>query len=136
MNTDLWINIAGPIISAIAIVVAVLISRRSSRDSQKQIDAMHKQIDAFKAAQAPEMLAKFEQYQSLLEELDEQIEDAQEQYEIVSPFIGRGGAKIDDLVYLDEKKRQAQGLNQLKAQRKKIVNQIRLINTFLGKAEE
>lgn len=131
MNTDLWINIAvivGPIISAIAIVVALLISRRSSRDVQKQ-------IDAFKAAQAPVMLAQLEQYNAQLKQIDAQIARAQQEYDVVNPFFGLGGAPIDDITYLEDKKQQAQGLKQLKAQRKKIVNQINLINAFLGKTE-
>ena len=43
-------TIASPIIGAIAIVVALCISRRSSRDAQKQIDEIRlstkKQLDA------------------------------------------------------------------------------------------
>ena len=149
MNTDSWISIAalsGPIISAIAIVVAILISRRSSKDAQKQIDeirrstqkqvgALHEQIEAFRAAQVPEMLASLEQYKAQLDSLDKQIEDAQEEYEVVNPFFGMGGARIDDLMYLENKKYQAQGLKQLKAQRKKIVNQIQLIESFLNKTK-
>ena len=149
MNTDSWISIAalsGPIISAIAIVVAILISRRSSKDAQKQIDeirrstqkqvgALHEQIEAFRAAQVPEMLASLEQYKAQLDSLDKQIEDAQEEYEVVNPFFGLGGAPIDDITYLEDKKQQAQGLKQLKAQRKKIVNQIQLIESFLNKTK-
>ncbi len=76
MNTDFWIIIAtisGPIISAIAIVVALLISHHSSRDAQKQVDALHEQIDA-------------------------QIARAQQEYEVVNPFLGHGGAQIDKLI--------------------------------------
>ena len=138
MNTDLWINIAtiaSPIISAIAVIVALIISHRSSREAQRQIDALHEQIDAFKAAYAPYMLGQLEQYKTQLEELNEQVEHAQEKYDVVNPFFGHG-AKIDDIDYLEDKNRQAQNLNQLKAQRMKVVEQIRLINAFLGNAEE
>ena len=55
MNDDLWVNIAtiaSPIIGVIAIIVALCISRRSSRDAQKQIDEIRKstkeQINALK----------------------------------------------------------------------------------------
>lgn len=139
MNTDFWIIIAtisGPIISAIAIVVALLISHHSSRDAQKQVDALHKQIDAFKAAYAPFMLAQLEQYKEQLMQIDAQIARAQQEYEVVNPFWGHEGAQIDKIDYLQDKKRQAQSLSQLKTQREKIVNQIGLINSFLGIAEE
>lgn len=55
MDWDLWINIAtitSPIIGAIAIVVALWVSHRSSRDAQKQIVELRKsteqQISALK----------------------------------------------------------------------------------------
>lgn len=134
MCCEIWLNIAtiaSPIVGVAAIIVALIISHRSSRDTQKQIDALQKQIDAYKVAQAPDKLEQFEQYKKQVEELDEQIEDAQQKYEVVNPFFGRGGATIDDLIYLEDKKRQANELKQLKNKRKHIVKQIQLIESFL-----
>lgn len=134
MCCEIWLNIAtiaSPIVGVAAIIVALIISHRSSRDAQKQIDALQKQIDAYKVAQAPDKLEQFEQYKKQLEELDEQIEDAQQKYEVVNPFLGRGGAMIDDLIYLEDKKRQENELKQLKNKRKHIVKQIQLIESFL-----
>lgn len=143
----MWINIAtmaSPIIGVAAIIVALWISHRSSRDAQKQIDAirqstkkqldaMRDQMDVFMASQAPDMVKALGQYEQQLAELDEQIEDAEEEYNIVNPFYGLGGARIDDLEYEQKKKGQAQNIAELKQKRKAIKKQIDLINSFLHK---
>lgn len=141
-DIQFWATVASPIIGVGAIIFALIISSRSSKDAQKQVDeirtstkkhinALNKQIDAFKAAQAPVMHAQLEQYQAQLNQIDAKIARAQQEYEVVNPFFGLGGARIDDLTYLEDKKHQAQGLKQLKDQRKKIVDQIQLIESFL-----
>lgn len=118
-------TIASPIIGAVAIVVALIVSRRSSRDAQRQ-------IDVFMAAQAPDMLAAKEQYEKQLHHVDSQIAEVQQQLSIVDPFAGRG-----PLIEQYEKKSIKQGqmaqLQKLQKQREKIVKQIQLINSFLAK---
>ena len=85
-------TMASPIIGVAAIIVALMISHRSSRDVQKQIDAMRQstkkqldamreQMDVFMASQAPDMVESLSQYEQQLADLDEQIEDAEEEYE-------------------------------------------------------
>lgn len=147
MDWQLWINIAtiaSPIVGVAAIIVALWISHRSSRDAQKQIDAirqstkkqldaMRDQMDVFMASQAPDMVEALGQYEQQLAELDEQIEDAKEEYNIVNPFYGLGGARIDDIEYEHQKKGQAQNIAALKQKRKAIKRQIDLINSFLHK---
>ena len=128
MDWDLWIKIAtiaSPIIGAVAIVVALIVSRRSSRDAQRQ-------IDVFMSAQAPDMSAALEDYQQQLAQIDQQIANAQQEYNIVNPFYGRG-PRIDDIDYENEKRRQKKNLDQLKQQRMKIVQQIQIIESFLNK---
>ena len=146
MDCKLWIYIAtlaSPIIGVAAIIVALWISRRSSRDAQKQIDTIHQsteeqldamreQVDVFMASQAPDMLKALEQYEQQLTDLDEQIENAQEEYDIVNPFYGRG-ARIEDIEYDNEKKEQAQNIDALKQKRKAVKKQIDLIRSFLSK---
>lgn len=147
MDWELWINIAtiaSPIIGVAAIIVALMISHRSSRDAQKQIDAirqstkeqldaMRDQMNVFMASQAPDMVESLSQYEQQLEELDKQIEDAEEEYNIVNPFYGLGGARIDDIEYEQEKRGQAQNIAALKQKRKAVKRQIDLINSFLRK---
>ena len=80
-----------------------------------------------------DMVKALEQYEEQLAELDEQIEDAEEEYNIVNPFYGLGGARIDDLEYEQKKKGQAQNIAELKQKRKAIKKQIDMINSFLRK---
>lgn len=145
MDWELWMNIAtmaSPIIGVAAIIVALWISHCSSRDAQKQIDtichstgkqldAMRKQIDIFMASQAPDMVESLGQYEQQLAELDEQIEEAEKEYNVVNPFYGMGGARIDDIDYEYKKRGQAQNIAALKQKRKAINKQIDLINSFL-----
>lgn len=147
MDWELWINIAtiaSPVVGVAAIVVALRISHRSSRDAQKQIDAirqstkeqldaMRDQMNVFMASQAPDMVESLSQYEQQLEELDKQIEEAEEDYNIVNPFYGLGGARIDDIEYEQEKRGQAQNIAALKQKRKAVKKQIDLINSFLRK---
>lgn len=147
MDWELWINIAtiaSPVVGVAAIVVALWISHRSSRDAQKQIDAirqstkeqldaMRDQMNVFMASQAPDMVESLSQYEQQLEELDKQIEDAEEEYNIINPFYGLGGARIDDIDYEYKKKGQAQNIAALKQKRKAVKRQIDLINSFLRK---
>lgn len=143
----MWINIAtmaSPIIGVAAIIVALWISHRSSRDAQKQIEAIHQstkeqldamrdQMNVFMASQAPEMVESLGQYEQHLAELDEQIKDAEEEYNIVNPFYGLGGARIDDIDYEYKKRGQAQNITVLKQKRRAVKRQIDLINSFLRK---
>lgn len=147
MDWELWINIAtiaSPVVGVAAIVVALWISHRSSRDAQKQIDAirqstkeqldaMRDQMNVFMASQAPDMVESLSQYEQQLADLDEQIEEAEEDYNIVNPFYGLGGARIDDIEYEQEKRGQAQNIAALKQKRKAVKRQIDLINSFLRK---
>lgn len=89
-------TIASPIIGVIAIIVALIISYRSSRDAQRQ-------IDVFMASQAPKMLEALEDYQQQLAQIGQQIANAQQEYNIVNPFYGRG-PRIDDIEY-EQKRR-------------------------------
>ena len=137
-------TMASPIIGVAAIIVALIISHRSSRDAQKQIDAiqgatkkqldaMREQMDVFMASQVPDMMESLSQYEQQLADLDEQIEEAEEEYNTVNPFYGLGGARIDDIEYEQEKRGQAQNIAALKQQRKAVKRQIDLIKSFLRK---
>ena len=116
-------TIVSPIIGAIAIIVALCIARSSAKQAQRQ-------IDVFMAAQAPDMLEALSKYEQKLEELNPLIENAEIKYKAVSPFIGQG-APIDDIDYLESKKKQKEYLEKLKAEQAKMELQIRLITSFL-----
>jgi len=78
------------------------------------------------------VLAALEDYQQQLAQIGQQIANAQQEYNIVNPFYGRG-PRIDDIEYEQKKKEQKKNLDQLKQQRKKIVWQIQIIESFLQK---
>jgi hypothetical protein len=78
------------------------------------------------------VLAALEDYQQQLAQIGQQIANAQQEYNIVNPFYGRG-PRIDDIEYEQKKKEQKKNPDQLKQQRKKIVWQIQIIESFLQK---
>ena len=124
-DIQFWATIASPIIGTIAIIVALWISRRSSRDAQRQ-------IDAFKTAQAPIMLEQREQYKAQLKELEERITRVSLDLNMADPFAGRGPL-IDQIERENQKKRLRDLEQSLMKEREKIVTQISLIDAFLEK---
>ena len=127
-----WATLLSPIAGVIAIIVALVIANRSSRDAEKQVKAIHNLLDVFVAAQNPNIMAAKKQYEQQLLQLDEQIQEVKDELEIVNPFFGRG-PKIEDMMYLEEKKQQQQYLDSLIHHRKDVELQRNLIQTYLDK---
>lgn len=127
-----WATVLSPIVGVIAIIVALVVARRSSRDADKQIKAIYNLLDVFMAAQNPNMMVTKNQYERQLEQLDEQIQKAKEEMEIVNPFFGRG-PRIEDVEYLEEKKQQKQHLENLYRKRSEIEIQLHMIQSYLDK---
>ena len=96
-----WATLLSPIISVIAIIVALCIARSSSKDAQMQIDAIHNLLDVFIAANNLDIVEAQRKYQSQLPDLDKQIEDAKFKVETVYPFVG--GARIHQIAAAQEK---------------------------------
>ena len=97
-----WATLLSPIISVIAIIVALQIARTSSKDAQKQIAAIRHLLNVFVAANNLDIVEAQRKYQRQLVDLDKEIEDAQSKFDTVSPFIGE--QKFSRL-WLCEKKR-------------------------------
>ena len=127
-----WATLLSPIAGVIAIIVALIIANRSSRDAEKQVTAIHNLLDVFVAAQNPNMVEAMQHYKQQLARLDEQIGAVKEDLETVDPFLGRG-PKIEDIEYSAEKEEQKQHLNDLQKQRDKIEMQLNLILSYLTK---
>ncbi len=127
-----WATLLSPIAGVIAIIVALIIANRSSRDAEKQVTAIHNLLDVFVAAQNPNMVEAMQHYKQQLARLDEQIGAVKEDLETVDPFFGRG-PKIEDIEYMAEKEEQKQHLNDLQKQRDKIEMQLNLILSYLTK---
>lgn len=121
-NLVQWATLLSPIISVIAIIVALHVARSSSKDAQKQIAAIRHLLDVFVAANNLDIVEAQRKYQQQLVELDKEIEDAQMEIDTVYPFVG--GARIDHIIAAQEKAEQKAHLDQLLAKRREIeVNQ-------------
>ena len=77
MNTVLfWATVLSPIVGVIAIIVALIVARSSTKEIKRQVDATYNLLDVFVAAQNPTMLEAKKQYEQQLMQLDQQIEAA------------------------------------------------------------
>ena len=129
-----WATLLSPIISVIAIIVALCIARSSSKDTQKQIDAIHNLLDVFVAANNLDIVETQRKYQFQLTELNKRIKDAKEDIETVHyPFLGRG-ARIDDVEAMEEQKERKRYLDNLLQQREKVELSLSLIDDYIKKA--
>ena len=134
---EIWIQLAtliSPIISVIAIIVALCIARSSSKDAQKQIDAIHNLLDVFIAANNLDIVEAQRKYQSKLTELDKRIKEAKEDLETEHyPFFGRG-ARIDDIEAIEGQIKRQNELDSLLIERQKLESNLALINNYIKKA--
>lgn len=131
-NLVQWVTLLSPIISVIAIIVALHVARSSSKDAQKQIAAIRHLLDVFVAANNLDIVEAQRKYQQQLVELDKEIEDAQMEVDIVYPFVG--GARIDHIIAAQEKAEQKAHLNQLLGKRREIEVNLSLIQDYVKKS--
>ena len=131
-NLVQWATLLSPIISVIAIIVALHVARSSSKDAQKQIAAIRHLLDVFVAANNLDIVEAQRKYQQQLVELDKEIEDAQMEVDMVYPFVG--GARIDHIIAAQEKAEQKAHLDQLLAKRREIEVNLSLIQDYVKKA--
>lgn len=130
-----WATLLSPIISVIAIIVALCIARSSSKDVQKQIDAIHNLLDVFIAANNLDIVEAQRKYESQLLDLDKQIEDAEIRVETaISPFSN--GARINHIQEQEECLNRKEYLNQLLAKRKELENNLALIDDYIKKTRK
>lgn len=130
-----WIALAtllSPIISGIAIIVALIVARSSSKDAKEQIKAIRHLLDVFVAANNLDIVEAQRKYQQQLVALNSQIEDAQMAVDIVNPFSG--GARIDRIMNAQEKSQQIEHLNRLLTKRKEMEINLTLIQDYINKS--
>ncbi|GFI51805.1 hypothetical protein [uncultured Duncaniella sp.] len=131
-NYIAWVTLLSPIISVIAIIVALFVARSSSKDAREQIKSIRNLLDVFVAANNLDIVEAQRKYQQQLRELNNMIEDAQMEVDIVNPFVG--GVRIERIMDTQEKARQIDRLNQLLTKRKEIEINISLIQDYINKA--
>ena len=131
-NNIAWATLLSPIISVIAIIVALFVARSSSKDAREQIKSIRNLLDVFVAANNLNIVEAQRKYQQQLHKLDGMIDDAQMEVDIVNPFVG--SARIDQIEKVQEKAAQKARLTQLQTQRKEIELNLSLIQDYINKA--
>ena len=135
MNTILyWATILSPIVGVVAIIVALIIARRSSDETKRQIDAVYNLLDVFVASQNPTMLEAKRKYEQQIEQLNQQIQKLEEEIQYFSPYFGRG-PRVYDCDELSKKGKQCEQLESLENKRNEIQGYLDLINAYLQKAK-
>ncbi len=127
-----WATLLSPIISVIAVIVALRVANNSSKDAQEQINAIRHLLDVFVAANNLDIIEAQRKYQQQLVELDNKIGEAQMKVDTVYPFID--GARIDRIIAAQGKAQQKAHLNQLLIKRKEIEVNLSLIQDYIDKA--
>ncbi len=136
MNSVLiWANILSPIVGVIAIVVALIIARRSSKETKRQIEAVYNLLDVFVAAQNPNMMEAKRKYEQQKAELDKQIQELEEEIQ-TNNFPPPGGPLIGVYDVLFKKNEQCEQLEILESKREEISGYLDLIQAYLKKAKE
>lgn len=130
-----WATILSPIVGVIAIIVALVIAHRSTKETKKQIDAVYNLLDVFVAAQNPTMMAAKREYERQLVELDEQIKNLHKDIQTFSPFFGRG-AMVETMDELFKKNAQCEQLEILESKRKEMEEQLNLILSYIERTKK
>lgn len=134
-NIILWATILSPVFSAIAVIVALIIANRSTKDAKKQIDAVYDLLDVFIASQNLNIKNALCEYISQKNSLDMQIEDAQEDFETIhNPFL-YSAPRIEVVEELENQKERKRKLDNLLAQREDIKMNIQIIQSYLEKVK-
>ena len=135
MDTILsWATILSPIVGVIAIIVALVIAYRSSKETKEQIEAVYNLLDVFVAAQNPTIMEAKREYERQLVELDKQIKILDEKVQAFSPFFGRG-AMVETMDELYKKNAQCEQLEVLESKRKEIEEQLNLILSYIDRTK-
>jgi len=131
-----WATVLSPVIGAIAIGVALYISHKSSKDVQKQIDAVYNLLDVFVATQNPSMIEAKQKYEQQLSLVKQKIRIAKENLVMAhSPFMGRG-PKIEDIETNYEVSQKQLELESLLEEQKELENKITVIQSYLDKVKK
>lgn len=131
-----WATVLSPLIGVIAIIVALVIAHQSSKDTKKQITGIYELMDVFVAAQNPGMQEAKRKYTLQLEQIDQQIKEAELDLQTVHyPFYGRG-PKINDIEADMENQERVDKLIGLKKIKEELKSKIQSIDVYLEKVKK
>lgn len=136
MNTVLfWATVLSPIVGVIAIIVALIVARSSTREIKRQVDATYNLLDVFVAAQNPTMLEAKKQYEQQLAQLNQQIGAAKVDVEtthLPSYVVNR----LEAADAAEKQLKRIQYLEELINQRKEVEEKLSLIQSYLDKTKK
>ena len=113
-----WATVASPIVGVIAIIVALIIAHRSSKETKQQIEAIYKLLDVFVAAQNPTMIEAKREYELQLAELNKQIKELEDDI-LIDNFPPPGGPMINVAYVMDDKIHKIENMRYWKVNEKK-----------------
>lgn len=133
-----WIElatIASPIISAIAIVVALIIAKSSTKDAQRQITEVHSLLDVFVSSQNVHIV---EEKKKLEEEMNEMMVRIAEQEEALQVIRHPFAFTNSDTAIMDaqEKQNMRSEIMMMKREYNALDHRLSIINDYLEKAEK
>lgn len=137
MNTVLdWAAVASPIIGAIAIVVALIIGHRSSKDAKKQIASICNLMEVFIASQNLTIMDAKRQYEKQLHELNLKIKDAveREQQIALSLFDPTNILSLGMIIDMKKIDKQQKKINKLLKEKKEVEENLNLIQSYFDKS--
>ena len=129
-----WATVLSPIVGVIAIIVALIIAHRSSKETKQQIDAVYKLLDVFVAAQNPTMMEAKKKYELQLAELDMQMQELSEDIQ-TDNFPLPGVPRIHVAEVMEDKIRKFEQLEVLESKRKEIEENLKLVQSYLERAQ-
>lgn len=130
-----WATILSPIVGTIAIIVSICISRKSSQDTQRQINEIRNLLDVLVAIHNLNAFEAQKQYEKELEAVNREIEELMDDIDtIVSPFLG--GALIDRIHEQENRSALKRELQELMAKRKEIEYSLSLIDNYIKKTKK
>ena len=129
-----WATIASPIVGVIAIIVALVIAQRSSKETKEQIEAVCNLLDVFVAAQNPNIMEAKRKYEQELAILDAKIKELEDKIE-TDNFPSPWAPPIQIADVLSEKNKLCEQLEVLESKRKETEEQLNLILSYLERTQ-
>ena len=130
-----WATVLSPIVGVAAIIVALIIAQRSSKETKNQIAAVYNLLDVFVASQNPTMMEAKRKYEQQISDLNKQIHDLEDDIQTIhNHFLGRGPL-IEVYDELFEKNKQCEQLEVLETKRKELEGYLDMINAYIQKAK-
>lgn len=129
-----WATVLSPVVGMAAIIVALIISHRSTKKAQQQIDAIYKLQGIFVASQTPTIIDAQRKYEQELDKIEELIEEAENEIQIVNPFAFQG-ARINMIEEMERKREQNDDLEALKKKRQEIKDNLSLIQAYIDRTK-